>query len=54
MKRLASRSTWWHTLPHKSEPAVNAAVRRRPAMAHLGIDVPRGEARSVSWPRGAS
>ena len=28
MKRLASRSTWWHTLPHKSEPAVNAAKRR--------------------------
>src|SRR5215831_3573640 len=21
MKRLASRSTWWHMLPHKSEPA---------------------------------
>ena len=25
MKRLASRSTWWHTLPHKSTHAVNAA-----------------------------
>jgi len=23
MKRLASRSTWWHTLPHKSTYAVN-------------------------------
>ena len=25
MKGLASRSTWWHTLAHKSEPAVNEA-----------------------------
>ncbi len=25
MKRLASRSTWWHTLPHKSTHAVNTA-----------------------------
>ena len=22
MKRLASRATWWHTLPHKSAPAI--------------------------------
>src|SRR5437867_13373172 len=28
MKRLASHSTWWHTLPHKSQHAVNAAGRR--------------------------
>jgi hypothetical protein len=28
MKRPASRSTWWHTLPHKREHAVNAAERR--------------------------
>jgi hypothetical protein len=28
MKRLASRLTWWHTLPHKSTRAVNAAERR--------------------------
>ncbi len=28
MKRLASRSTWWHTLPHKSSHAVNARERR--------------------------
>src|SRR2546425_13071647 len=28
MKRLASRSTWWRTLPHKSTHAVNAAERR--------------------------
>ena len=40
MKRLASRSTWWHKLPHKSTYAVNAAERRgRPAMDHMGIDV---------------
>jgi hypothetical protein len=25
MKRLASRLTWWHTLPHKEHIAVNAA-----------------------------
>jgi len=28
MKRLASRSTWWHTLAHKNDVAVNAAERR--------------------------
>jgi len=28
MKRLASRLTWWHKLPHKSRHAVNAAERR--------------------------
>jgi len=28
MKRLASRLTWWPTRPHKSTPAVTAAVRR--------------------------
>jgi len=33
MKRLTSRSTWWHIRPHKSPHAVNAAERRgqRPA-----------------------
>ncbi len=28
MKRLASRLTWWHMVPHKSTRAVNAAEGR--------------------------
>jgi len=39
MKRLASRSTWWHTLPHKSTYAVNAAERKGQPWNHVGIDV---------------
>src|SRR2546426_727172 len=52
MKRLASRSTWWHTLPHKSEPAVNAAVRRGQPWIILASTFARGKARSVSLAEG--
>jgi hypothetical protein len=37
MKWLASRSTWWHMLPHKSEHADNAP--QRGAMDHIGVNL---------------
>ena len=42
MKRLASRSTWWHKLPHKSYMR-STPQRERPAMDHIGIDVHKKE-----------
>lgn len=38
MKRLATRSRWWHKAPH-IDNAVQAASRGRPAMEYIGIDV---------------
>src|SRR6186713_2248105 len=38
MKRLASRLTWWHKLPHKSHRGQRRS-EERPAMDHIGIDV---------------
>jgi transposase len=52
MKRLATRLTWWPMRPHKSTPAVNAAVRRGQPWIILASTSTRGKARSASWPRG--
>jgi hypothetical protein len=54
MKRLASRSTWWHTLPHKSEPAVNAAVRRGQPWIILASDVHKRESQICLLAEGAN
>jgi len=35
MKRLTSRSTWWHMVPRKSESAVNAAERGGQPVDHI-------------------
>jgi hypothetical protein len=43
MKRLASRSTWWHRLPHKSELAVNAAERKGQPWTILASNVHKRE-----------
>ncbi len=40
MKQLASRSTWWHRLPHKSELAVNAAEGRGQPWTILALMAP--------------
>src|SRR6266545_1193829 len=42
MKRLASRLTWWHKLPHKSHRGQRRS-EERPAMDHIGIDVHKRE-----------
>src|SRR6266540_2149925 len=42
MKRLASRLTWWHKLPHKSHRGQRRR-EERPAMDHIGIDVHKRE-----------
>ena len=42
MKRLASRSTWWHTLPHRDNMR-STPQRGRPAMDHIGMDVHKME-----------
>ncbi len=52
MKRLASRSTWWHILPHKSIHAVNAAERRGQPWTMLAWTSTRRKA-SVFDPRRA-
>jgi len=54
MKRLASRSTWWHILPHKSIHAVNAAERRGQPWTILAWTSTRGKVRSASSRRPAS
>jgi hypothetical protein len=48
MKRLASRLTWWHMLPHKSTRAVNAAERRGQPWTILPSTCTRGKARLYS------
>ena len=42
MQRLASRLTWWQTLPHKS-PRGQRRSDERPATDHIGIDVRKRE-----------
>jgi hypothetical protein len=53
MKRLASRSTWWHTLPHKRLHAVKAAGRRGQPWTIVAWTSTRRKARSASvgWKR---
>jgi hypothetical protein len=46
MKRPASRSTWWHTLPHKSSHAVNAAERKDQPWTILASTCTRGKVKS--------
>ena len=44
MKRLASRSTWWRTLPHKSTHAVNLSPLDEAQTKELAAGVERAVA----------
>jgi hypothetical protein len=52
MKRLASRLTWWHTVPHKSTPRSTPQKGRGQPWTILASTCTRGTARSTSSPRG--
>ena len=42
MKRLAPRSTWWRTLPHRVNTR-STPQEGRPTMDHIGMDVHKKE-----------
>ena len=53
MKRLASRLTWWHTLPHKSTSRSTPQRGRGQPWTILASTCTSGKARSTSSPRAA-
>jgi L-ascorbate metabolism protein UlaG (beta-lactamase superfamily) len=52
MKRLASRLTWWHRLPHTSTPRSTPQEGRGQPWTILASTSTRGTARFTSLPRG--